>query len=245
MTIAIFGDSFTRRSSEPEQRGQMDLSWPEWLVGWGHQVHNFGQGATGLWFTYQLFLQHHHHYDRVIVTVTESSRQPIRGFTEISTNGAENLQWQLDNRSWTDNQRRALTAARDHVMWAQDEFYCQHIHTMLVERLQALRPDAVFIPCFLAPPIPQGDFWGKGTPVISGWQGHTMWDISDLDHQHFDLDLVKITADHRHCHMNEYNNRQFAQEIQTWLNQGTPPLRDLGIYQRPSRARSHYFSYKD
>ena len=248
MELAVFGDSYTRRSGEPQQLGQLDLSWPEWLVSWGHTVSNYGHGGTSLWYTHQLFLEHHHRHDRVVVMVTEARRQPIRGFTEVCTNGAENLQWQIEHRDWTPDGVRALRAARDHLLWAQNALYCQHIHRLMVKELQELRPDALFVPCFPPPPLPVTehiDYFCGWTPQIQGWQGHTLWDVSELDHHQFDLDLVKITADHRHCHMNEQNNRQFAQEIQTWLSQGTQPLRDVSIYHRPSRPISHYFGYKD
>ena len=254
MTLGIFGDSYTRRSNCDQQPGLQDLSWPEWLVSWGITVGNHGLGGSGLWYTYCQFLEHHHRYDRVVVTVTEFRRQPIRGFPEKSTINPEYLQKDIECPWFDADQRRTLRAARDHMLWAQAAAHAMRVHELLVQDLQQLRPDALFIPCFRSPEpdkmitdmiTDSVNHFGGLTPRIPGWQGLDLFEISDIDHQHFRMDLTKVQEEYRHCHMNEQNNRQFAQEIISWLQHQQLPLQDITVYHRPQRPRSHYFAYKD
>jgi hypothetical protein len=246
MTLGIFGDSYTQRSGFDTPIDLQDLSWPGWLESWGITVGNHGLSGSGLWYTYGQFLEHHHRYDRVVVTVTSYHRQPIRGFP-YSITSPEHLQRDIDSLSLHADQRRALRAALDHLLWAQVDGYAHRTHQLLVRDLQQLRPDALFIPCFHDhEPSEITDLSGfhYGTPKIPGWSGLTLWDISEIDHQHFALDHDKVKEEYRSCHINEQNNRQLAHEIMLWLQQLALPLQDISAYSPPLRPRSHYFKYK-
>lgn len=246
MILGIFADSYGDRCPNPGTNNTQ--SWPELLQTMGHTVKNHSRTGMDLWYCYQRFLQHHEHCDRVIFLATAYHRQPVRGMM-ITTVNVNHLQYYRD-RSTNDYHRRALTAARDYVLWAQDPEYSRGMSELIIDSVSTLRPDALIMPCFS--PL-EGSAYSSMTsttsaedrsPRIPGWQGASLWSISDIDHQHWHIKPLQIENDRRHCHFNEANNEQFAAEIDQWLVKGLQPLQDLTAY-RPSRRQvTDFFDLK-
>lgn len=237
MRIAIFGDSYACRSAST--RARASLSWPEWLQSRGHIVDIWAASGTCFWFTYRRFLEHCHNYTSVVVLVTAYHRQPIRDEPLLSTVNTDHLQWWIE-QSPPGHQRQKLRAARDHHLWAQHHQYTWDAHTLMMDRILARAPGALLIPCF-----PMVDSWSHSDqavcPRVPQWQGLSLWDISQLDHLHYGMDIGRIREDHRHCHINDHNNRRLALDLEHWIMGGPLPLQSLEGYAASSEPQAHYF----
>lgn len=244
-TLGIFGDSYGEHCLHGD-RPSSGLVWTQWLQAKGHSLDVWARSGTSIWYTYRQFLEHHEKYHYCVVMITEISRSPIRDEPMISTISPDYLDSQVDMARDL-QQKERLRAARLWLLWAQHIENQWDQARLYVREMQRLRPDALIIPCFgVVSDQAQVKDWLdiKGrSPEIPGWQGQTLWAVSELDHQHYGLDLTQPFRDLRHSHMNDHNNQVFSEEIHEWISGGPEPLQTIDRYRTPTEPRDFYFRY--
>jgi hypothetical protein len=243
MKIGIWGDSYaTRVDWIPDQR--LGNSWVDWLRDWGYDLDLHAYHGTSLWYSYRSWQQLHEQYDKVIFLATAYHRVSIRGLDLISTVSPEHLDWHQD-QTRDPIIKRALAAARDYVIWAQDLDYYWHMQLLIIAEIQRRSPHCLIIPCFKG--LDEHlHFRTDNTHHTEGWPGPCLHEITRLDQNYFGLNDRKIDLywDLRHCHINERNNLELAAIIRQWLDRGRIDPFNSSRFHTPGLELSDYFRRK-
>ena len=156
-TLGIFGDSFA--SQNPSRPTSIPTAWPNQLDRERWTITNYARASTSFYWTYRLFLEHHHRYDQVVCIVTRPGRVTIRNAPHVigipfGASGINQCIYLLNQKiqRLTHEQRKTIEAIRDYMMYAQDFEYEVDAAVQLLEHLRRVRPDAIFIP--ISPVLP-------------------------------------------------------------------------------------------
>ena len=115
--IAIFGDSFAAnevgdRIDDP-LRVEQGFSWSNELAK-THTVTNFARPGTGLYWSYNLFLDNYKEFDKIVFVASTNKRIQINEFNEVH----HNFHWSPDMLDSVATQRtssQSLGSRRDEV----------------------------------------------------------------------------------------------------------------------------------
>jgi len=140
MKIAIYGDSYGSHwiNNIPGDKIDRGLSWPE-LLAKEHQVTNFSQGASSLFFSYQHFIKNHHNYDYNIFLVTQLHRLivPRNYHGEVYQHVIpEKYKDEMNSKYHRDD---AFLENQEH-----DTIF----HNLMVDNILRLNPNTLLIPTF-------------------------------------------------------------------------------------------------
>jgi hypothetical protein len=157
MNLAIYGDSFA--DTEVNEIAQLaDLAWPILLRKNFSQVHNYALAGTSLFYSMDRFERTHAAYDRVIFVVTTIGRwpgllwaegmskpRPIPGILSIKP---EEKFIKSAGLAVLDQKKllRTVAAVESWYMDAQVRPFEDYIHGLMLDRIAALRPDAIIVP---------------------------------------------------------------------------------------------------
>jgi hypothetical protein len=201
MKIGIFGDSFADEQNifRPD-----NLSWANQIRESGYDVDNYGKCASSLYYSYLQLKEHHEKYDKIIFTITGDGRLFLEHLPEtmqhISHGRIENLKNETNGEYL-----HVIKAIEYYYAHLHNYSYAKTTHRLLLKECMAIRPDALFIPCFVE--------------SLDGGEDFNLNMISDYDRNQIDSGCV-IVEDRRFCHMNDNNNSLVAGKIKDWINSG-------------------------
>jgi hypothetical protein len=140
MKIAIYGDSYGNHwiDNLPNDTANRGSCWIE-LLSENHQVTNFSQGASSLFFSYQHFIKNHHNYDYNIFLVTQLNRLivPRNYHGEVYQYVVpEKYKDEMDSKYHRDD---AFLENQEH-----DTIF----HYLMVDNILRLNPNTLLIPTF-------------------------------------------------------------------------------------------------
>lgn len=214
MKIGIFGDSYG--DTADRECNEKSNSWINHLANINNKeldVTNYCLSGSSFYYSIQLFLKHHHHYDKIIFLVTDQARIEIGNhfvdsmkgdFLVTHLSGYFHTQWVLKEdylRHEFDD--KVYRAAADYFIYVQNPVSDNFKHQLMVEKIKSTRSDALLFSCFL------------GTITNEKF---ALKMISDIDTNYYKKDWeTSNIKDYRHSHMNDENNIIFAEKIYNWI----------------------------
>jgi hypothetical protein len=170
--------------------------------------------------------------------VTGSGRlylKNVQHATYRHVNGPDNCDSWLMKKSLSDMDRRIIQAAKDYMIYVSNKDYEITIHKLIIESIIKERPDVIMIPCFDQNSVPSDIY-----------NGIDPWTVSKIDIKHFKLqqeDYRWPGSDLRHAHMNDDNNRIFAELLDKYLISDRKQRFTLNIdsFVLPTQDRDYYF----
>ena len=228
-TLGIFGDSFADPShghdGHPEDR---QYGWPS-LLSDSYNVEIFARGGSSLYYSYKLFLEHHHKFSKIIFAVSEPGRLSENRIKSTAGEGEFVFvpSWQQANH-WLENDIKHIDETEIDKLKAMRDFYL-HVDyyessrlfsELLVSRIREIRPDVLLLNSFY-----EHDN-GLDTPTIKSIFGPALLQYLDLTVR----SLMKLdnTASHRNvgklkekrcvCHFSREVNQLLADSIRNSLD---------------------------
>ena len=220
-TLAIFGDSYARSDATDIQ----EKSWHEFMD--GYHITNFGDPGSCLWYSYDLFLQNHSKFDKIIFLVTSPNRITLTGPTVIYRN--QNYKTaKIKIELTTGKELEQYKTVRDYYELIHDVRKDAVTHQLMVSDIKQIRLDAVVYPCF-------DNTWSHESPL---------YNITKFEDQYLGMTpemrrelYRKGLRDSRACHMIEENNKVVAKMflsklsgVDNTLGQLIPPTKDVNYY---------------
>ena len=240
MKIAIFGDSFAHTEPFLEEK-----SWYHILKNKGYDITVFAKTGSSLWYSYNEFLKNHNNFDRCIFLVTNWGRFYLPHLTQPFWPGIRQIEADINNPRIPEQERNVLIATYNWVIHARnDEEVISH-HDLMVNDIKIRRPDALIIPCF-----------HYDLSRVSNWNSCTPFDIQLIDLFHYKIDyrdnegnwkrkqLRPGGRELRACHMNDSNNKIFAEKVDDWIRSNKFHM-DITDFVNPSEAVQYYFEIED
>lgn len=247
MKIAIFGDSYG--SQHPLGNG---LSWADFLANnYGIDVTNFSESGSCLHFSFNKFLENHEQFDKIIFLITGVGRLQIPLLVNDSKKypslkhitSYDAFLWNVkQNHPHDFLAYQSAVALKLYYAYIVDIKKEETMHTLMIEKIQSTRPDALVIPCFSLLGF------DKNTKKT------TLYNIDKLDFEKFRIrddnsnffkDNKKI-VDIRHCHLNQENNLILSELLKQWIDTNDFDLdRDRRKFTVSRHPFEYYFRYKD
>jgi hypothetical protein len=233
MKLAIFGDSFADDKFFKEIYKSQDLSWIDHIKQPNlYSIDNFSERGASLWWCYQQFLTHQKDYDKIIFLVTFPNRITLPDETKLTIRRHQprsmvelHLQFADDT---TRSQYKLIQDYYDNVHDRDRELF---FHDTLVEKIQAVRPDAILYPCSRHSMPNNLDL-----PLLEIMQHEaTAWGGFSLDYRYKGID------DKRMCHMIEENNALVGQLFLDRLI-GINNVLTIDHLCLPSKTRNYYLT---
>ena len=233
MKIGIFGDSYADR--HPHGNGQ---AWFEMLRDrFNLDVTCFGRKGSSLYYSYKKFIDHYEQFDKIIFLVTGPSRltlpipqeydnenDTLRHVTNYNS-FYHNVTSNFRNDRYLQQVSKALKLYYAYLMDAEKDFL---FHRLLIEEIQRVRPDGLYIPCF---------------NNLGFSSKKTLFDIHCIDVAHYKLsDHEACHREIRHCHFNQENNKILSDLVKHWIDTNDFDLdRDFGLFTRSTMPVEYYF----
>jgi hypothetical protein len=223
MKIAIFGDSFAINGIK-----NPTASWVDLLSG-VHDVTNFAQNGSSLYYSADQFLKNHHNFDKIIFMVTDTGRlylpnhnvdRLIRHIPGLSNAEAQISDLKKYNPKDLDR-LKILTAVQDYFLYVQNRYFDQYVHDLTINDILSKRADAILVP---TTPRSKRFYKGKSFLVDVSLNELTGWSVT-----------AKWTSliDHRHAHLSAENNEILFKNVLKWLS-GEPVSIDVDDYVQPT-----------
>ena len=230
MKVAIFGDSFASYLSNVNNTP----SWCQILNNKYKTLDNYAEPASSLYFSVSEFLEHQNKYDKVIVLITAPGRltlpdnstfvdsyaNPIR---HVTAESAIRVATAYRN-GWTypEPTMQMFKIAAEYFTHIQNDNYDEYTHTLMVNHIKSVRPNALFIDCF-----------------------KTIFPITQLENKHYGVgDNIADYLDVRNCHLTARNNMVLAHAVQSWLDTGVFSY-TTDMYVEPTEPFDYYFKKQD
>lgn len=233
MKIGIFGDSYADK--HPDGLGK---AWFEILRDrYNLDVTCFGQNGSSVYYSYTKFIEHHNQFDKIIFLVTGPGRLTLpipKKYDEMSialrhVTNYDSFKYSVNSNFKNDRYLRHVASALElYYLFLMDFEKDRLFHRLLIEEIRRVRPDGLYIPCF---------------DNLEFSCEKTLSDIHRIDIAHYNLtEKEAIHRDIRHCHMNEKNNRTFAELIKNWVDSGDFDLdRDFKLFGHSDLPIDHHF----
>jgi hypothetical protein len=215
MKIGVFGDSFADENVFKDIPGK---SWVECLRDdYNYNITSHGKFGTSLYYSYDLFLNLHDLYDKIVFVCTDLGRIHLPHYIEIK----ENCDWikHIPNLATAENHLSenrmmnhtldsiaATKAAVEYFKYLYDPGKEQVLQNLIIKDILARRPDTVMMYLHKAQ---------------SHWQHKDMIgliDISVKELRAHGYENIPMELDQRKCHISDSNNKKLAEKVNGWLN---------------------------
>ena len=223
MKIAVYGDSFAAPDGDPRR--------PSWVQRLAHMhptwhIHNYAEGGSGLYFSWQVFQRTHTQYDQHIFLVTHWDRWAIPdksgGYQHLSNAGQlgdtlASSTWRMKLPGWDKQARAQLQVMYDFWTQINTDQQRRHMHGLMLADLQRQAPQALFMPCFCH----------EDSSLMASPTGITLDHISQIDLNHYLPQHKDSVQFHREwiClranHVNNINSQLIADSMSQWLTTGS------------------------
>lgn len=234
MKIAVFGDSFACRIPYNKTPSWVDL------LSMQHDVTNFAEQGSSLFYSLRLFLESQSNFDKVIFVITTPGRLHLEGPLHLDkmdqfVAGLASVEFKLANLEKKQHKHffkyRLFNALKEYYALIQNTDYDRHVHYLMVNEIKSIRPDAILIP--------------TAATSMSDYKGqYTMDDISKYEISAWDSTVGDIRPrDTRNSHMTVENNEIFFKHVLRWLD-GQSVVIDLKNFVQPMN-KEFYFDMVD
>lgn len=232
MKIAIFGDSFAVNEIEngrvtDKKRVKNGFSYTNELSK-KYDVVNFAESGTGLFWSYEKYLEHAQDFDKVIFVASSNDRVLLQhdskkylplnwSYTNIPTNKADR---QRIRDGWKHIYNRSTVPyswdeARKHVQWYYRYIFNERqsnlMSKLMIQELEE-DPNTLVIPAFQTS-------YKVGTDVfIKNYNCSTcLFEIlQELEHPYYKHNFSD-GSDTKFCHFSDENNKILFEKIQKWI----------------------------
>ena len=206
--LGIFGDSFAHLDNE-----KIGTSYIEYLdMKDNISVTSYGFSGSNLYYSYDIFKEKHHNYDKIIFFITHPARLCIPNTENNKVANIYSLAYAehlIKNEILSKADKKIVSAVIDFYKYVfnQDEYKLYHF--LMCEDIKRVRNDALLIDCF----------GFNNTNFVKDQLN--MFDIAMLDKMKDDIPISTIMGiDRRMNHMNYENNKIFADKILEWISVG-------------------------
>lgn len=223
MKIAIYGDSYADYRYTPGNK----KTWIHYLEDrLNDQVTSFATSGSGLYFSMKNYLETKKNFDKKIFLVTFPGRlyvphtnTHLNHVAGIST--AEILLRETDHPF----EKKIWQAALDYLVHVQNYEEELFKHYCMVDKIKN-DDNLLFIPI--------------AKDSLENYVGPTMTELSHIDYNHYHIRTDAPRKDLRCCHMNQQNNKIFADLIYDWLI-GKEFVFDIGKFVLPIESENEMF----
>jgi hypothetical protein len=202
MKIAIYGDSYADYRYQPRN----NKTWMHYLEDrLNTRVTSFAASGSGLYFSVKKYLETHGEFDKIIFIVTFPGRlyvsQTGTHLIHIPGISLANLVAETSDNL---NEKKIFSAAADYLLYVQNYEEELFKHYCMLDRIN--HNSILKIPVSL--------------DSLENYNGTTLTDISHIDYDYYQIDKANPKKDLRCCHMNQQNNKIFADKIYDWIQTG-------------------------
>jgi hypothetical protein len=213
MKIGVFGDSFAILKLNPT---------PTWVDILSEKYDITNHAVTGSNLYYSINEIKKHHYDKIILVVTEPGRLQVSnsiplGSSQQFINGPLDQKY-LHRTELSKYEKLVWEAANQYFICLQDDDYDRYTHNLMLEDIKKIRPDIILIPAFF-------NSWYnvEGVPMLDIYhKENTAWNFDSTT-------VVTQYNDNRNCHMTVENNAIFADKVDKWI-EGEPVYINLNDF---------------
>jgi hypothetical protein len=191
-TLAIYGDSF----GDPHWVKNDYLSWPELLEN-DYNITNYASTGTGMWWSYDKFVDTHQKYDQVIFVVTVPGRIYIESLDKHLN---------LNPSTWPIWRNIALGELYFRLFYSEKRE--NRFHKFMVDDLLTI-DNVLVVPAFK-----------ESVDRNSGW---SLCHLADTEQAYYNLKNTSRN-ENRKCHLTEENNKVVYNKIIDSLNLGVKIL---------------------
>lgn len=232
MKIAIFGDSFAVNEIEngritDKKRVKNGFSYTNELSK-KYDVVNFAESGTGLFWSYEKYLEHAQDFDKVIFVASSNARVLLKhdsekylplnwSHTSIPTNKADRKRIR-DVSKHTYNKPSvpySWDEARKHVQWYYkyifDERQSNLMSKLMIRELEE-NPNTLVIPAF------QSSYKVKNDVFIKNYKCSTCFIeiLQKLEDPYYKIEF-STGYDTKFCHFSDENNKILFNKIVNWI----------------------------
>jgi hypothetical protein len=223
--LAIFGDSYARKDATDIQ----EKSWHDFID--TYDVTNFGEPGSDLWFSYNLFLNNHSKFDKIIFLVTSPHRVKLSNPGVIIYPNQNYTSASIKLESATGKEYNQYKTLVDYYNLIHNKDKEEHLHCLMIKNIQLLRNDAIVYPCF-------NSSWSEdiGLYDITKFEDSYLG-LTDEKRKEF---YRKGLRDSRACHMIEANNKIVSNLFLEKLN-GHKQKLNLSRLISPPHTLNYYY----
>lgn len=237
MKVAVFGDSYADELTKSDVAGYK--SWIEILrEKYYPDLTCYGVSASSLYFSYDLFLEHHEKYDKIIFLATVAGRLTIPSYIKFKPmptgdmhhiTGIDLAEMHLKKYYlMTEQGILATKAAIEYFKYLQDHKRETRYCNLMKEDIRKVRSDVILIDTFS--------------------EMHRSKSLIDIAMYEMDPNAGRIPEmwrykDDRRCHLSKRNNEILADKMFEWCN-GTPVDINVKDFEVPSREEISRLVYK-
>lgn len=242
--LVIYGDSFAKSSGFAQhlnhELAKPNLCWSgSSILTDNYEIDNFSSHGGDFYSYYDMFINNHEKYDRIVFIVTDHTRIGFEYKNKhFCLSGLHNFE---QDRDWAiqhfDNEfdklkvNELFESARIHIMYTiRDKLY-EAGTARLIKEIQEIRPDAVIIPAFENQYLDKEIFNDFFLCQVHNMETY-IYNISDNFNQFLDL---------RPAHMSIENNEILANYVYNRL-QGNNMKLSLDMFVKPKpEEKTRYF----
>lgn len=147
MKIGLFGDSFgapTRTPTSGDPNHAMQYHWATLLANdIGGTVTVEAVSGSSLYYSYKKFLETHHLYDTIFITVTDCGRYPTPIGTDIFVTGLDQISHLKNDHNYKSHEELDRLSG-----WFTGNCYEFLINAadLMIDKILQIRPDALLVP---------------------------------------------------------------------------------------------------
>jgi hypothetical protein len=249
--IGIFGDSF---SSKPTPHAVEDSTFWCDIIGQHHDVENFSEPGTSLYWSYNLLRNNYKKFDVIIFVVTGFGRFYVPHAENETVQHAFSLSQietllsrvKTEFHNYSENDITILKTLRDYKIYAEDDNQSALFHVMLLDRIKKLVPNIILMPAWGGCLNPLKLLHGGGD---TGY--NSLLDISLLDVRYCGITFENIAFDRRYGHLSPHNNLMLGSDLLMYLqsDRKNPYTINLSLYGPPDHmsgkdVRNLFFELK-
>lgn len=149
--IGIYGDSWADPNHGHDSDPSLEnLAWCKRF----NQAVIYGKGGSSIYFSYQMFMQTHERYDRIIFVATNPGRWHLPVYTnnrEFHFNAPGTVKhfreqgYKQNNLTMTADLNSKLLALEQFYLELSDFATDQQICSLMIDRVMAVRPDTILV----------------------------------------------------------------------------------------------------
>jgi hypothetical protein len=227
-SLAIFGDSYGKSGGHVLG----EKSWVDFINDTKqYDVTNFSEGGSTLWYSYKLFLDHNHKFDKVIFLVTSPHRLELAG-KNVQLFAFQNYYIAKLKVNTTQGElRKQYQTIIDYYELIHNHEKEECLHRLMVESLCYIRKDVIVYPCFSQPYMKD-----KGLFEITQFEDKIIGLTESVREELY----RKLLRDDRSCHMTEDNNKIVSQMFLDRLENKDSSL-NLDNLVKPIHSYEYYY----
>jgi hypothetical protein len=149
ITLGIFGDSTGRCTPHPEINEKHWVNFVEETN--KYEIKNFSEGQTSLWYSYNLFLNYHRQFEKIIFIATIPNRLTLPKKSKFITGRHHAIEYtshilQKSIQDGDTEKVKEFQLIQDYWSQIHDTERDTTLHHLMIENIKKIRPDAIVYP---------------------------------------------------------------------------------------------------